>query len=132
LSIFVVRSGDNAIVLASLGHLSQLTSLAVYDGAWESPPPNGQIWEKLIISSMPLLKKFDFCFKFWRDFSATDASDIVKTFSTPFYLHEKSWFVQCDSHHQMFSTSLLYSLPYAFERFELVTRSFDSHITKYY
>jgi hypothetical protein len=124
------ESGDNEIVRASLQDLSQLINLAVYDSAWESPPPNGQMWENLITSSMPLLKKFDFCFKFWKDFNvASDITQIVSTFSTPFYLQEKCWFVQCDSHHQQLSIALLYSLPYAFECFEIITHSFDESIS---
>jgi hypothetical protein len=130
LKVFFTRSGDNEIVRASLSHLSELHSLSVYDSAWENPPPNGQIWEKLINSSMPLLKKFEFCFKFWRDFSlSTDINRIVSTFSTPFYLEEKSWFIQCDAHHQQFSIAILYSLPYVFENFEIITHSFDESIT---
>ena len=113
-----------------LAHLSQLISLAVYDGAWESPPPDGRTWEDLITSSLPLLKIFEFCFKFWRDFSlASDTDRIVSTFATPFYIQEKSWFIQCDAHYQQFSIAVLYSLPFAFERFEIVTHSFDESIS---
>ncbi len=130
MSVLFSKSGDNEIVRASLVHLSQLINLAVYDSAWESPPPDGQIWEQLITSSMPLLKKFDFCFKFWRDFNVTsDINEIIKTFSTQFYLQEKSWYIQCDSHHQQLSIGLLYSLPYAFERFEIVTHSFNESVS---
>lgn len=128
--MFITQSGDNGIVRASLSQLSQLISLSIYDSAWENPPPDGRIWEELITSSIPLLKKFEFCFKFWRDFSLASETDrIVSTFSTPFYLQEKSWFVQCDAHHQQFSIAVIYSLPYAFQRFEIVTQSFDESIS---
>lgn len=114
----------------SLKALSQLTSLAIYDTAWESPAPDGQIWEKLIKSSMPLLKKFQFYFKFWRDFNvASDMKQVVSTFSTPFYLEQKSWFIQCDAQRQQFSIAILYSLPFAFENFEIVTNSFTESIS---
>jgi hypothetical protein len=130
LKVFITRSGDNEIVRSSLSHLSELISLSLYDSAWENPQPNGEIWEKLITSSMPLLKKFEFCFKFWRDFSlASDIKRIISTFSTPFYLQEKSWFIQCDAHHQQFSIAVIYSLPYAFKSFEIVTHSFDESIS---
>ncbi len=130
MSVSFSRLGDNEIVCNSLRYLSQLTSLAIYDSAWESPAPDGEIWEKLITSSMPLLKKFNFCFKFWKDFNlASDITQVVSTFSTRFYLEEKFWFIQCDSHHQQLSIALLYSLPYAFERFEIITHSFDESIS---
>lgn len=123
------QPGDNEIIHSSLKHLSQLTSLAVYDGAWENVPPDGQIWEKTITSSMPLLKKFDFCFKFWKDLNASsDINRVVSKFATPFYLEEKHWFIQCDSHHQQLSIAMLYSLPYAFKHLEVVTHSFDESI----
>jgi len=128
--VFITQSGDNEIVRASLRHLSQLSSLSLHDSAWESPPPDGRIWEELITSSLPLLKNFEFCFKFWRDVSlASDTDQILSTFATPFYLQEKSWFVQCDAHHQQFSIAVLYSLPFAFEHFEIVTHSFDESIS---
>jgi hypothetical protein len=130
LSVLVSKSGDNEIVRASLGHLSQLTSLSVYDSAWESLPPNGQIWETLIVSSLPLLENFQFCFKFWKDPSSiSDINQIISTFSTPFYLEEKRCLVRCDTHSQQFSTAILYSLPFAFESFEIVTHSFNESVS---
>ncbi|CAF2388431.1 unnamed protein product [Rotaria sp. Silwood2] len=130
LKVFFRRAGDNEIVRVSLKNLSQLTSLSIYDAAWESSAPDGQIWEKLITSSMPLLDNFEFYFKFWRDFNLTsDMNRIVSTFSTPFYLQEKSWFIQCDAHRRQFSIAILYSLPFAFEHFEIVTHSFDESIS---
>ena len=118
LKVCFARSNDNEVVRTSLSCLSELKSLSVYDSAWENPSPNGQIWENLIRSSMKLLKTFQFCFKFWKDFSpSSELKRILSTFSTPFYLQEKSCFVQCDAHRQQFSTAILYSLPYAFEHF---------------
>jgi hypothetical protein len=130
LKVFCKRLGDSAIVFASLRHLSQLNSLAVYDNAWKSPPPDGEKWEKLIVSSLPLLKNFHFLFKFWRESgSVGDVNRIVSAFSTPFYLEEKQWFIRCDAHYQQFSAAVLYSLPFAFERFEVVTHSFDKSVS---
>jgi hypothetical protein len=131
LKIFYTRVGDSEIVFASLRRLSQLTYLAVYDNAsWSSPPPDGQKWEKLIVSSLPLLIKFQFYFKFWKDASPIgDINRIISTFATPFYLEEKHWFVRCDAHCQLFSSAVLYSLPFAFERFGIITHSFHESIS---
>ncbi len=130
LKVFYSRSNDSEIVYTSLSHLSQLENLAVYDSAWASPSPDGQKWEKLIVSSLPLLEKFQFCFKFWKDTCLTsDLNRIISTFSTPFYLEEKRWFIRCDTHYQQFSSAILYSLPFAFERFEVITHSFDKSIS---
>jgi hypothetical protein len=102
----------------------------VYDCTWSSPPPDGQRWEKLIVSSLPLLENFQFCFKFWKDCGPMgDINRIISTFSTPFYLEEKRWFVRCDAHCQQFSAAVLYSLPFAFERFEIITHSFNESIS---
>ncbi|CAF0865006.1 unnamed protein product [Adineta steineri] len=130
LKVSYTQQGDGEIVYASLCHLSQLESLSLYDNTCSSLPPDGQKWEKLITSSLTCLNEFQFCFKFWKDSSFIgDMNRIVSTFSTPFYLKEKQWFIQCDSHHQQFSVALLYSLPFAFERFEIVTHSFDQSIS---
>ncbi|CAF0822933.1 unnamed protein product [Rotaria sp. Silwood1] len=130
LRVYFRRTGDSELVRVSLKDLSQLTYLSIFDTAWESPAPDGQIWEKLITSSMPLLENFKFYFKFWRDFNLTsDMNRIISTFSTPFYLQEKSWFIQCDANRHQFSIAILYSLPFAFEYFEIVTHSFDDSIS---
>lgn len=130
LRVFLSQSGDAEIIRSSLKSLSHLTKLAIYDSAWESSPPDGQIWEKLILSSMPLLDKFEFCFKFWKDLNpSSDITRVVSTFSSEFYTKEKHWFIQCDSHHQQLSIAMLYSLPYAFKNFDIITHSFDESIT---
>jgi hypothetical protein len=130
LKVFYTRVGDSEIVYASLRHLSQLTNLAVYDNAWSSPPPDGQRWEKLIVSSLPLLVNFQFVFKFLKDAAPIgDINRIISTFATPFYLEEKHWFVRCDAHCQQFSSALLYSLPFAFECFEIITHSFHESVS---
>ncbi|CAF3426999.1 unnamed protein product [Rotaria socialis] len=130
LKVYFRRTDDNEIIRASLKHLSQLTSLSICGTAWESPAPDGQIWENLITSAMPLLEKFQFCFQFWRDFNLTDdIKQVVSTFSTSFYVKERSWFIQCDAQRQQFSIATLYSLPFAFEHFEIVTKSFDESVS---
>ncbi|UJR10299.1 hypothetical protein I4U23_014505 [Adineta vaga] len=130
LKVFTKKLGDNKLIRTALKSLHELNSLTIYDGAWDNPIPDGQIWEELIKSSLPLLKNFQFCFKFWRNFTySRDVNRIVEKFSTPFYLQEKSWFVRCDAHNNKSTAAILYSLPYAFQRFEIVTRSFSDSIS---
>lgn len=130
LKVFYTRLGDSEIICTSLRDLSQLTTLAMYDNAWAGPPPDGQKWEKLIVSSLPLLVNFQFYFKFWKDSGPKgDINRIISTFATPFYLEEKHWFVRCDAHCQRFSSAVLYSLPFAFERFEIITHSFQESVS---
>lgn len=130
LKVFFSKSGGNELVRLALRDLSQLTTLAVNDNAWQNSPPNGQIWQELITTYIPALENFHFAFKFWKDFSPqSDITRVVSTFSTPFYLKEKRWFVQCDAHHQPLSVAFLYSIPYAFQRFDIVTHSFDESLT---
>lgn len=119
----------HAIVRTSLSTLSQLTDLSIYESAWESPPPNGRLWQTLIVASLPLLQRFQFCFKFWRDASpAGDVDRILGSFSSSFYLQEKGWFIQCDINHIHSSKAMLYSIPFAFEQFHIVTHAFDTSI----
>ena len=130
LKVFSSKAGDNDVVRFALRDMAQLTTLAVYDSAWQNAPPNGQIWQELITTHIPALKKFQFGFKFWKDFrSESDIARVVSTFSTPFYLEEKHWFIQCDSHHSRLSVAFIYSIPYAFSRFDIVTHSFDESVT---
>ena len=124
LQVAFSESGDSESIHATLGQLSQLRSLAVYDDSWSSSVPDGSRWEHLIVSSLSLLTDFQFYFKFWHDPILTrDLSPIVSSFSTPFYLNEKHWRVKCDVHRPHFSAALLYSMPFAFERFEMLTQS---------
>ena len=130
LTVFVSHSGDIELVRNSFHNQPDLTSLTLYDSSWENPPPDGQIWQQIITKSMPNLQKFDFCFKFWKDFNiSSDISLVVSTFSSEFYLKEKSWFVQCDSHYQQLSVAMLYSLPFVFERFDIITHSFNESLS---
>jgi hypothetical protein len=78
----------------SFRQLSKLTKLALYGkgSSW----PNGKIWEKLIQSSLPLLGSFQFCFRFFCfNRMIDDINPAMASFSTPFYLTEKCWFIRC-------------------------------------
>ncbi|CAF1240078.1 unnamed protein product [Adineta ricciae] len=137
LKIYFTQWQASEHVYASLQYLAQLKSLAIYDNSWAKSYPNGNRWQNLIESSLPLLTKFQFCFKFWYDtLSLTDINQILSTFTTLFY-QKKRCFVQCDTHSNQFHEAVLYSLPFAFDQFELHTDSFarskttlnDIHLT---
>ena len=44
-------------------------------------------------------------------------------------MEEKHCFVRCDAYSQQFSSAILYSLPFAFERYEIITHSFDESVS---
>ncbi|CAF1553073.1 unnamed protein product, partial [Rotaria sp. Silwood1] len=74
----------------SLVHLSLLNTLEIYQRQRASIPPNGQIWETLICSSLSLLKIFKFYFNFEYSLqSSYQIDEAIVSFSTPFYILEK-------------------------------------------
>jgi hypothetical protein len=89
--------------------------------------PNGERWEELIRSSLLSLKKFQFYFVF-RVSAVINIDAAIASFSIPFYLHEKRWFIRCDTNVKTVS-ACLYSLPFVFEHFSIETYSFDTSIT---
>ncbi|CAF4066640.1 unnamed protein product [Rotaria sordida] len=100
----------------SLVHLSLLNTLEIYQKQRASIPPNGQIWETLICSSLPLLKIFKFYFNFeYSSQSSFQMDEAIVSFSTPFYILEKKWFIRCDISDR--GRALLYSLPFPFETY---------------
>jgi hypothetical protein len=119
------------LIERSLSHLSQLITLEIYQEKRGESIPYGQIWEQLIRSSLPLLKHFKFYFRY-RLYPHNQIEEIIASFSTPFYLHEKSWFVRCDLYeyqHEYGTDAILYSLPFAFDRFSIHTDSFDQSVS---
>jgi hypothetical protein len=90
-----------------------------------SPSPDGRIWEELIRSSLLFLEKFQFYFIFKLP---ADIDAVIASFSSPFYLYERSWFIRCDTSVQT-TSACLYSLPFVFEYFAIQTYSFDTSVT---
>jgi hypothetical protein len=91
-------------------------------------PPNGQVWENLICSSLPLLKIFKFYFQF--DYSSQPFNQIegvISSFSTPFYVLKNKWFIRCDMSDRYRHSVLLYSLPFPLQ---IYTAFHESSITK--
>ncbi len=95
--------------------------------------PNGQIWEQIIVSSIPLLKNFKFYFQFiCYDSQLNQVKQAIASFSTPFYVHEKNWFIRCDvstryvthdrdNGHRKFV--VLYTIPFPFQTFTIFKKS---------
>ncbi|CAF3896529.1 unnamed protein product, partial [Rotaria sp. Silwood1] len=118
-------SDDNNTPGQSLTHLSQLINLEIYQKEREISFPNGQIWEQIILSSLPLLKSFKFYFQFAYYYHQFDQiKQVIATFSTPFYVLEKNWFIRCDMStrndtHDMYNRhrkfAVLYTIPFPFE-----------------
>lgn len=105
--------------------LSNLICLKICIENWYGPSPDGQIWEELIRSSLLSLEKFQFYFIFKLP---ANIDAVIASFSTPFYLYEKSWFIRYDASIQT-TSACLYSLPFVFECFAIQTCSFDTSIT---
>lgn len=101
-------------ILYSTVNLSSLTKLEIYQTQPANTYPNGQLWESSIRSSLSSLKifKFYFPFTYSPDHSPDQIDQMIRSFSTPFYIHEKQWFVRCDLSYRY--RTFLYSLPFPF------------------
>jgi hypothetical protein len=130
LKIFYEDGRDGNPVRTLLKQMSQLTTLALYDNARYSSMPNGKSWEELIISSIPLLHTFQFYFPFENYLNSSDDwNQTIASFSTPFYLVEKRWFIRSDRNPKGLFMGALYSLPFAFSHLPINTCSFDTSIS---
>ncbi|CAF0944483.1 unnamed protein product [Adineta steineri] len=115
LKIYYNEYSDGKNFRKLLRQMSNLKILALFNKSIYSPMPNGKIWEELIKSSLPLLKTFQFYFPYSRySNSLDDLNTMIESFSTPFYLLEKRWFVRCDRGAKYSYKEFLYSLPFAF------------------
>ncbi len=79
---------------------------------------------------MPLLKTFQFCFRFYRYGNTLNhIQQAVASFSSPFYLFEKRWFIRCNYDCRYSSMGTLYSLPFAFAEMPINVTSFDTNMS---
>lgn len=94
MKIIFLNGFDIILVRESFVCLPRLTTLEMYqeDSLRHNQILDGRIWEHLIRSCFPLLKHFRFYFQY----SMTNVKEIIESFSTPFYLLEKKWFIRCD------------------------------------
>ncbi len=130
LKLFYEEENDGNALRTSLRQLSQLTKLILYDQGSRSPLPNGRNWEELIQSSLPVLKAFQFCFPFQSYRSTShDIQNAIASFSTPFYLLEKRWFIRCDCDSRYSIKGALYTLPFAFAEMPININSFDTSLS---
>lgn len=130
LKLFYDEGRDGDAIRTLLHQMSQLTTLALFNNASYSPLPNGQTWEQLIVSSLPLLQTFQFYFPFesYRH-TIDDFNQTIQSFSTPFYLLQKRWFIRCDRNRTNLTMGALYTLPYAFSQMPINTSSFDDSLS---
>jgi hypothetical protein len=131
LKIIFENLDHSNLILQSLENLPKLISLKIYQKEKGYLPVNGQIWQELIRSSLPLLKifKFYFQFEYW-SFRSNHIKQIISSFSTPFYVNEKKWFVHCDIYPE-YRRAVLYTIPFAFDRFTIFTNSFNENLIRY-
>ncbi len=84
----------------------------------------------MIRSSLPLLKIFKFYFQFERYlFTATDFNELIASFSTPFYVKEKKWFVQGDRYGK--SRGIVFSIPYVIKQFTTGRNSVSDSVSTF-
>jgi len=133
LKIVYVKDEDLLLVQNSLVHLFQLITLEIYQNERGQSYPDGQVWEQLISSSLPLLKNFRFYFQFkYVRNSFNSVNQIVASFSTPFYLFKKNWFVHHDVYETSKSWGAIYTAPRASNRFRIFSNSFNKSISTYF
>ncbi|CAF3041254.1 unnamed protein product, partial [Rotaria sp. Silwood2] len=89
--IIFTNNEDCLLIQQSLTHLSQLINLEIYQKEKGISFHNGQIWEQIILSSLPLLKNFKFYFQFAYYYHQFDQiKQVIASLSTPFYVLEKN------------------------------------------
>ncbi|CAF1240059.1 unnamed protein product [Adineta ricciae] len=122
---------EENILLRALSQLSQLRLLSVCNTNQLSRLPDGVVWEKLIVSSLPLLHTFQFYFPYEQGGYLVngDLNQTIASFSTPFYLVEKRWFIQCDRDLSHQCRGAIYSLPFAFSTFYINSLTLDTSIS---
>ncbi|CAF3596074.1 unnamed protein product [Rotaria sp. Silwood1] len=133
LKISFLKDEDVILMQGSLANLSKLITLEICQKERGRLLPNGQVWENLICSSLPLLQNFKFYFQFEVfPYSTNQVKQIVTSFSTPFYKREKNWFIRCDMSREYPYPAVLYSLPFPFDQFTILTNSFDESISTFF
>jgi hypothetical protein len=90
---------------------------------------DGDQWKKIIVDCIPQLKvfRFDMCVSSCTTEQQVD--QLLDTFRTPFWLHERHWYARCDweeeLNHQVRSVRC-YTLPYAFDMYT----DFTEHVLR--
>lgn len=132
LKIIFEKDKDLILIQKSLIHLSQLITLEIYQKERSRSFPNGQLWEKLIRSSLPLLKYFQFYFQFiYVRNNFNPDLQIISPFSTPFYIDEKNWFIRCHICQTPKPWAIIYTIPFTFHQLTLLPKSSFKSISIY-
>ncbi|CAF1140503.1 unnamed protein product [Adineta ricciae] len=119
----------------SLKTLSQLETLEIYQMQMTREHLDGDVWESIISSSLPLLKHFKFYFHFTYSYSLNannEIQHIIDSYSTPFYTIENNWFIRCHykkhvKHNE--ANIILYTLPCDLDQMTINTKYFDEYVT---
>ncbi|CAF1339411.1 unnamed protein product [Didymodactylos carnosus] len=72
---------------------------------------NGARWEKLITKSLPLLEQFSLDISDRVSSDIINIDNIIQSFSTPFWIIERQWFIIVDCTQLVDSEFLLYTIP---------------------
>ncbi len=129
LKILFFTDRDYDSILHSLVPLSSLLNLEVYQNNISYSHPNGQVWENLLRSSLPLLKIFKLYLQFQCSTSLANHQEVVASFSTPFFIRERKWIIYHDipyryPHHFI----ILNSLPFAFEQYLTLRKPLENSL----
>lgn len=128
LKIIFKSDEESILVLQSVRHLSQLIILELYQKELGRLPMDGQVWENLIHSSFPLLKRLKFYFPFnYSYISINEIETIMSSYSSSFYISEKKWSVRCDVFAN-YGQGAIYTLPFAFDQFILFNDLYEPKI----
>ncbi|CAF1200181.1 unnamed protein product [Rotaria sordida] len=115
-----IQSMNN--LLENMPNLSRLiiTTLQVY--------LDGNIWEQLISTYLPKLKRFHLKMELeFRENNNTieeTIDELLSSFRTPFWLQEHQWYVRCHwNPSDPYKWITLYTLPYSFDTFDYSNKS---------
>ena len=105
------QNPDPRFILNDLPHLTHLTwhSDAIFRISTDLF--NGDLWEWIIRSSLPVLDYLEFCCKFSWTYEQL-IKNRSESFATPFYLVEKRWFFQCVYSEKRSRIGLMHTLPF--------------------
>ncbi|CAF1267366.1 unnamed protein product [Rotaria magnacalcarata] len=89
---------------------------------------NGNQWKEFILDYLPKLKDFHFNMKIFIPSERSPIEKIIdnllNSFRTFFWLHERQWFVRCDwSLENRHSFASFYTVPYAFDTFSYYNKT---------
>jgi hypothetical protein len=93
--------------ISSLRYLKLISHRKEFDSIF-----HGSYWERLICAKLPQLDRFEYFFSYnsSRNDNFISLDSIIDQFRTPFWLHEKRWFVHC-AYYLKTEVISLYTIP---------------------